>query len=146
MKRNGQDTTDPSILQNRSEQLVRSRARYVSNRDAILRQQKEYYREHRDEKLERNRKFYAEHRDELAPKYKEYREKNHDAVIKRGRDYWKSHRAELLIKKKLYNDAHKKERSLKERIRCAIKSGKPQERIDELRKELDSIMKGGEPK
>ena len=59
---------------------LRKKGRYVKNREAILRQVKEYEYKNRDKIRERKKKYRVENREVIKNREKEYRIKNRDKI------------------------------------------------------------------
>ena len=89
-----------------------SKLRYNKQREQILIDKKQHYKEHREEK----RKDYQIHRDEKVQQQKEYHEKNPNKVNARQRKYDEKHRDEKAERQQKYNNKHRDEVNARQKL------------------------------
>ena len=164
------DSTDESVIRAREaskryyethieKEKERHKGAYrkYRNRDLSYFQEKDrQYREAHKDKIHAYLEEYRKtHKEENRENGRRYREEHRDELIEYSRQYYKDHHDELMIQKKRYNDEHASERrafmteynekhrrliQAKNRLRYAIKTGKPQSQILKLQHDVELEM------
>ncbi len=109
----------------------KSQEKYLRNRDKIRSRQAAYEATHKAERSVRNAEYYQAHKEERQAYSREYIKKNKEHVAELKRAYNIAHAEEV----KAYREAYRTVHTANERLRRAIKSGRPAEVIEKLKEE-----------
>lgn len=154
------DPSDPRVVTSREdcrkyhsrhidECRQRDRKYYLSHKSEVDAQRKAWSDENREKVREYSRKSYRKNIEKITLKHKAYRDAHREERLDYSRKYNDAHREEHMA----YNAAHKTERDAynhayyqmhkevakaQAKLYRAIKKGKPQNEIDDIRKEVES--------
>lgn len=106
------DLFKPNLNKNRAYQSYEerkdyNRGLYWKNKDAVLKQRKEYYEKHKPEILEDRKEYYEKHKPEIRAKQKVYYETHKEQIAAQTKGYREEHKEEIRKKKKEHYEEHK---------------------------------------
>jgi uncharacterized protein YaaR (DUF327 family) len=121
---------------NKDRKRERSAEFYQKHRERLRAEQAEYEKTHKAERAARNAKFYQEHKEERKKYHQEYIQANRDKIKARKQEYMQGRGKEVVG---AYRQAYKCVHAAQERLRRAIKRGDSEEKIAQLRFDLETI-------
>lgn len=138
LRREGVDpvmSSDPGVMLDRE----RQRKAHAKYRATHKEQIKAYYLAHREEAIARVRAYAAANKDKLAVRQKAYREAHKKEMQAYQKMYREVNHEKKLADEKAYRESHKEEIALGKKICYAVRKGKSESVIEDLRKQLQEM-------
>jgi len=156
LRRDGIDPvnpTDPNVVQSREYCKLynkrhsaylseKSREYRQTHKSEIVEARRLHHERNRETDLAKMKAYYRKNKDHIVLRMYEYVENNRERISAYQKAYKAAHRDELRAINAAYREEHRLELNAKLRLRRAVKSGKSQDVIDAIKREIEMIKKG----